>query len=274
MGPRVTGLHRHAVDERSAHQQPVARTHPDRAHRRTGRPEDRADLRARRVTPRPASPAARKRRDDRARPRAARPVVAELAHRRRREGKDPHVHRRHRHRPVGGVRRRGLDGCPMTSVSPLGRYDDDPAQDDLHEVRLIGLPVRLMAASREQHDGLMREFALLALGGPSGRADIPARLVELIQILGVRYGHAAARPDELVDDAIARGHDTIDLTYTVPAHVVDAADTLDALMREADDFCLSEELLTLARSEVMVTFAKWYLDEFRRQIAGLPPRPW
>jgi hypothetical protein len=132
----------------------------------------------------------------------------------------------------------------------------------------------VLVASRERHDELMREFALLALGGPSGRPEIPGRLLELIEVLGVRYGHAAARPDELVDAAVARGEDTIDLSYTVPAHVVDAANRLDELMREADEFCRSEELLTLARSDVMVEFADWYLDEFRRQVAGRPPRPW
>ncbi|MDT7569845.1 MAG: hypothetical protein QOE05_19 [Actinomycetota bacterium] len=162
----------------------------------------------------------------------------------------------------------------MTTVSPLGRYDDDASQDDLHDVHLLRMPVRVLVASRERHDELMREFALLALGGPSGRPEIPARLLELIEVLGVRYGHAAARPDELVDEAIARGEDTIDLSYTVPAHVVDAADRLDVLMREADEFCASEELLTLARTDVMVEFADWYLDEFRRQVTGLPPRPW
>jgi hypothetical protein len=162
----------------------------------------------------------------------------------------------------------------MTTASPLGRYDDDAAPDDLHDVHLLRIPVRVLIASRERHDELMREFALLALGGPSGRPDIPQRLLELIEILGVRYGHAAARPDELVDEAIARGEDTIDLSYTVPAHVVDAADRLDELMREADEFCRSEQLLTLARGEVMVEFADWYLDEFRRQVAGQPPRAW
>ena len=162
----------------------------------------------------------------------------------------------------------------MTTASPLGRYDDDTTQEDLHDVHLLRMPVRVLVASRERHDELMREFALLALGGPSGRPDIPTRLLELIEILGVRYGHAAARPDELVDEAIARGDDTIDLSYTVPAHVVDAADRLDELMREADEFCRNEQLLTLARSEVMVEFANWYLDEFRRQVAGLEPQPW
>jgi hypothetical protein len=164
----------------------------------------------------------------------------------------------------------------MTEASPLGRYDDPTDREDLHEVRLLGIPVRVMVASRERHDELMREFALLALGGPfdQDRPELPGRLLELIEILGVRYGGAAARPDELVDEALARGDDTVDLTYTVPAHVVDAADTLGALMAEADEFCRSEELLTLARSPVMVAFADWYLEEFRRQVADLPARPW
>jgi hypothetical protein len=158
-------------------------------------------------------------------------------------------------------------------TSPLGRYDDVPGDDTIHEVRLLGLPVDLLIASRERHDELMREFALLALGGASG-GDVPTRLVEITQILGVRYGGAAARPDEEVDAAAARGDETIDLTYVVPAHVVNAADTLDKLMAEADEFCRQEQLLTLARSEVMVQFAAWYLDEFRRQIAGADPVPW
>jgi hypothetical protein len=161
----------------------------------------------------------------------------------------------------------------VTAASPLGRYDDG-GSDDLHEVRLLQLPVRVMIAARERHDELMREFALLALGGPTGGAAAPRRLVELIEILGVRYGSAAARPDELVDGAAERGDDTIDLTYTVPAHVVDAANTLDTLMAEADAFCAAEQLLTLARSDVMVQFSDWYLEEFRRQVAGLPARPW
>jgi hypothetical protein len=167
-----------------------------------------------------------------------------------------------------------MRGSDVTQASPLGRYDDGHGQQDLHEVHLQRLPVRIHVASRERHDELMREFALLALGTPFGRADIPIRLVELIEILGVRYGNAAARPDELIDEAIARGEDTVDLSYRVPANVVEAADNLDALMAEADGFCRAEQLLTLARSDVMVRFATWYLDEFRRQVAGSPPQPW
>jgi len=156
----------------------------------------------------------------------------------------------------------------------LGRYDDSDPRDELVTVQLLNLPVKVLAAGRDYHDELMREFALLALSGSAGTASLPSRLVELTEILGVRYRGAAARPDEMVDEALARGDATVDLTYQVPAHVVESADLLDRLMSEADGFCKTEQLLTVPRSELLAAFSRWYLDEFRRQVAGEPPQPW
>ncbi|HET6817955.1 MAG TPA: hypothetical protein VFH66_12090 [Mycobacteriales bacterium] len=157
--------------------------------------------------------------------------------------------------------------------SPLGRYDDSTGDEPMHEVRLINMPVRLLASGRQHHDELMHEFAVLAVS-LENRESVPARMLEMIDTLGTRYGRASDRPDALVDEAIARGDDTIDLTYQVPAHVVDAADALERMMAEADEFCRSEQMLTLSRSDVQKRFAKWYLEEFRRQVAGQPPQPW
>src|SRR3954452_6144903 len=157
--------------------------------------------------------------------------------------------------------------------SPLGRYDDSPDDQPTHEVRLLNVPVRVLAAGRQQHDELMHEFAVLAVA-LEDRSSVPARMLELIDTLGTRYGRAADRPDSAVDAAIARGEESIDLTYQVPAHVLDAADALERIMAEADEFCRQEQMLTLARSETQKRFATWYLDEFRRQLAGDPPSPW
>lgn len=158
--------------------------------------------------------------------------------------------------------------------TPLGRYGDDSGDEELHEVRLLRLPVRVMVAGREHHSGLMREFALLALAEDSHRSQLPGRLVELTEILGVTYGRATARPSEEIEAAVAEGKDTVDVTYQVPVHVVEAAEALDALMTEADLFCESEQLLTLQREQVVADFTTWYLEEFRRQVRGLPPMPW
>jgi hypothetical protein len=78
----------------------------------------------------------------------------------------------------------------------------------------------------------------------------------------------------VIDEAVQRGERTLDLTYLVPADVVEAADQLETLMAEADEFCRSEHMLTLPRPALLVQFARWYLDEFRRQVSGRPPRPW
>lgn len=163
----------------------------------------------------------------------------------------------------------------MTSSqpSPFGRYDDSSGDDTIHEIRLLNMPVRLLASGRQHHDELMHEFAVLAVS-LENRDSVPARMLEMIDTLGTRYGRAADRPDSLVDEAIARGEDVIDLTYQVPAHVVEAADALEQMMDEADDFCRNEQMLTLGRSDVQKRFAKWYLEEFRRQVNGEEPRAW
>lgn len=158
-------------------------------------------------------------------------------------------------------------------ASPFGHVDPE-VTDGLHEVRLCNVPLRVLAASREHYDEVMREFAMLALDEGLDTDHAPARLIELVDILGRRYAGVGARPDAEIDDALARGATSIDLIYHVPGHMGDAAEQLEALMRETDDFCRHEQMLALARPELLVRFSEWYLDQFRRQIAGEPPCPW
>jgi hypothetical protein len=156
---------------------------------------------------------------------------------------------------------------------PLGRYDSDDGTD-VHEVRLLNVPLRVLAAGREHHDEVMREFAMLALDEELDKGHVPARMIELVEILGRRYGAAGERPDAEVDAAIERGETTVDLVYHVPAHIAQAAEQLEELMAEADEFCRQRQMLALERPPVVRQFADWYLDEFRRQVAGQAPRPW
>ena len=157
--------------------------------------------------------------------------------------------------------------------SPLGRYDPDRGED-LHEVRLLNVPLHLLVAGREHHDEVLREFAVLALDENIAPEHVPVRMLQLIDTLGRQYGAASARPDAEIEAAIERGETTIDLVYHVPAHVVEAADRLEALMAEADAFCRERQLLTLARPALVAEFSQWYLDQFRVQIAGGSPEPW
>lgn len=160
------------------------------------------------------------------------------------------------------------------AASPLGRYAPEDDGSDLRQVRLIGLPLRLLVAAREHHDGLMREFRLMALAEDQPRTPVPTRLVELTEILGRRYASARQRPDQKIDEALDRGEEVIDLDYEVPAAAAQGAAGLEALMSEADTFCAGQQLMSLARPPVLQQFAHWYLEQFAAQIAGEPPTRW
>jgi len=134
--------------------------------------------------------------------------------------------------------------------------------------------VRLLLAAREHHDGVMREFRLLALSAADTRHELPARLVTLTQILGQRFGSARQRQDREIDEAEARGADTIDISYDVPATIANAVAVMDDLMVEADAFCAAESLMSLERPPLLREFGRWYVGEFTRQSAGAPPSRW
>jgi hypothetical protein len=156
----------------------------------------------------------------------------------------------------------------------LGRFAPDPTGAPLAEVRLLGLPVAVMMAAREHYDGLMREFRLLALDGHIAETDAPARLVELVRILGEQYGASRSRRDEIMEAAVARGDVVIDLVDSVPVTAAAAVDGLRGLMEEADRYCQEAVLLTIPREPVVKQYADWYFDEYARQLAGGPPRRW
>lgn len=166
-----------------------------------------------------------------------------------------------------------MSGRP--EVSPLGRYTPDTADARLVTVELRRLPLRLLIAGREHHDGLLREFRLLALDQESTAAEgTPARFLELVSMLGSRFAAARERRDEEIDDALRRGDLTIDQVATVPETAAGAVTALRALMEEADDFCNARLLLTLSRPPLLKQFSDWYFDQFVDQIAGRPPRAW
>lgn len=145
--------------------------------------------------------------------------------------------------------------------------------NELREVRLLGFPLRLHQHAVEHHAELIREFQLLALDTQSDR-DVPRRLVDLMAELTTAYAGASATPDAEREAALARGDETADLTYHVPESAGEACRRLDRMLDEADAFCRTDQLLTLAASDEAAAFRRWYLSEFAAQLAGAEPTPW
>ena len=145
--------------------------------------------------------------------------------------------------------------------------------NELREVRLVSFPLRLHQVATEHHAELMREFQLLALDSQVTR-DVPARLVDLVTELNAAYAGATEAVNAERDAALARGEEAVDLTYHVPEAVAEACVRLERMLDEADDFCRSEQLLTLETPAEAAAFRRWYLREFTAQLAGAAPTPW
>ena len=144
---------------------------------------------------------------------------------------------------------------------------------ELREVRLVSFPLRLHQVATEHHAELMREFQLLALDVREEQ-NVPARLVELIAELSSAYSGSTEAANAERDAALARGDEAVDLTYRVPEDAATACARLERMLDEADEFCRSAQLLTLATPVEAAAFRRWYLREFTAQLAGADPTPW
>jgi hypothetical protein len=148
---------------------------------------------------------------------------------------------------------------------------------DLVEVHMRQVPVKLWSRSQEQHDALMREFALMSVPAEEGEKarHVPSRLIELIDTLTADFeGVSTAQEQELYAAAEA-GVESLDQVYRVPAAAAEASRALGAMLDEADEYCRQgQHLLTLAPDEELVRFRWWYLDQFIDQTAGKPPVAW
>jgi hypothetical protein len=147
---------------------------------------------------------------------------------------------------------------------------------ELYDVHLLQLPVRIWAKAQEQTDALVREFALITLGGEVASHEIPHRLLALVETFGTRFAGVASAQEIALREAAAAGRLVIDdLRYVVPAEVTEASLTLGALLQEADAYCADgAHLLTLAAEPDVVRFRAWFLAQFVDQIAGKPAVSW
>jgi hypothetical protein len=149
--------------------------------------------------------------------------------------------------------------------------------DGLLTVRVVGLPVALMARAQQQSDELVRELTLIAEGlrQKGGTSELPSRLVTLVGRLSSQYAPFTSEQEQQIARAVASGASTVDLTYRVPQGAAVAARQLGEMLDEADDYCREGRyLLTLATPPDLVAYRQWFLDQFVEQAAGARPRPW
>ena len=142
---------------------------------------------------------------------------------------------------------------------------------ELVKVRLIGLPLPLLAEAQQHGDELQREFSHVAA---TESDSVPARLLALSEQLRGQYGTFTDSVQAEIDAAIERGDESIDVTFEVPASVAGAAEALWAMLEEVDEYCRNGDLLTLAPTQDALKLRAWYLSQFIDQINGADPVPY
>ena len=149
-------------------------------------------------------------------------------------------------------------------------------ETELLEVHVQRVPVALWAASQEHFAELMREFTLIAASETTDSPHpVPQRLLDLVEQLTSSYSGFTTEQERALAEAAEAGVESVDLVFRVPLSAAQAAETLEQMLTEADEFCRSgDHLLTLATPPECVRYRRWYLEQFVNQAAGLPPQPW
>ena len=140
-------------------------------------------------------------------------------------------------------------------------------------VRLLDYPLAIGQQTSQHYEEVMREFALLVATGRALPGSVPERVLTLVAALGERR----ARNNELEDRraaALARGETGAHFELQIPPSVAAISHELEACLDEADDLCRRGEVLTLAPSDEVIAFRRWYLDELVRQVGGGDPVAW
>lgn len=154
--------------------------------------------------------------------------------------------------------------------------DEEPppgsATGDTLTVRILALPLSVYLEAERHNDAILREFSLVA--GSDPEHGVPRRLIELSRQVRGYFAPTVGGMRHQVDQAMAAGATTVDITFSVPHPAVHALIGLAELLDEADSYCRAGELLTLASSPLTKRFRDWYRAQVADQAAGRPATPW
>lgn len=144
----------------------------------------------------------------------------------------------------------------------------------LHDIALVDVPVARFVQMQQQHDAMLREFTLIALGSENGSPAASRRLVGLAEEMQARYGDAGPPFRDAVAAADARGDIVTTLEMQIPIATLRWCEDFLLLFEEGDEFCRQGQLLTPASPPEVAEFRRWLVGELIRQIRdGATPTP-
>jgi anti-sigma regulatory factor (Ser/Thr protein kinase) len=155
------------------------------------------------------------------------------------------------------------------AIARRGPVSPDPAR--MTTIELRNMPVELFSHLRLHFNELGRELRLLAMSDPD-RYPIAVEFAETY--LQAEHERRQVVGLEPLDEAMASGQESIDLTYLTPPTAPSTMTRISALLDTIYESFADESLLAVRPPDELLELQRWYLGEFGRQAAGEAPRPW
>ena len=145
---------------------------------------------------------------------------------------------------------------------------------ELHDIALVDVPVARFLQMQQQHDAMLREFTLIALGPAPAESAATRRLLGLAEEMQARYGTAGPPFRDAVAEAEARGDVVATIEMKIPFSTLRWCEDFLLLFEEGDDYCRQGHLLTPPSPPEVADFRRWLVGELIRQIRdGATPTP-
>lgn len=135
------------------------------------------------------------------------------------------------------------------------------------EVVLREVPVPLFWQLQRHQEEMVREFALIDIDRARGGAGaVPARLLEIVTELHGQYAQQRGVLLDELEAAADRGDETVTVRVEFPTAAADVIAAACATYEEADDFCRSGDMLTLAASPELRAFRRQLCEDIIAQL--------
>ncbi|HVM01878.1 MAG TPA: GAF domain-containing protein, partial [Acidimicrobiales bacterium] len=168
----------------------------------------------------------------------------------------------------------GAGPAPAPAGGDDARAPAPPAAGlDARPVRLLGVPVRLALAGDANLDDLVREFQVLTMADREAPHPVPGALIRLFEEVLHRTEQPRLSARQAARAAAGAGHRLVDVTLAVPVEVVPDLWHLALVLEQVAAYCRQGAMLSLAPSEELAAFRRWWVSEVERQVHGSPPRP-
>lgn len=152
----------------------------------------------------------------------------------------------------------GPTPAPTTTTTSSGATVD---------VELLALPARLVLTSAANLDDVVREFSVAQRNAQA----LDARIGPLAQQLLSRTSGVREPVRVASRRAIDAGERIVSVTVPTPAAAEPVLREFLDIIEQLSDFCADGALLSLAPTEEVRAFRRWYVEEIASQLAGATP---